>query len=243
MCLYKMSQLKKRLSQWFVNVLTTKNKTQNEPYCFENKNMARSINISSYITYFLFSLLFLLLSLVFFILKLLLMIYHSLKSFCYLLYCSIRQIFSCKKKKKQMMRPNSGLLNNNFNPKDKITLVIDLDNTLVHTSPTKIEKAKNYSIIDNKFYIYKRPNLDNFLLTLSQYSELIIYTASTKEYADKVIDHIDKNKLITKRYYRTDCINVGSNWYKDVSKWGYDEKRVIVIDDLPNCHLTFRSMY
>lgn len=58
-----------------------------------------------------------------------------------------------------------------------------------------------------------------------------------------VIDYIDKNHLINKRLYRSDCLNINKSYFKDVSKFsiGYDTKNIIVIDDLPECHLSYKS--
>lgn len=105
----------------------------------------------------------------------------------------------------------------------------------------KIDKAKNYVLLDNKFFVYKRPHLDEFLDTVSEFCDISIYTASIKEYADKVINYIDKNRVISKRYYRSDCVNISNNWYKDVSKYCHDNRRLIIIDDLPQCHLHYKS--
>lgn len=183
---------------------------------------------------FLLSILLAIVSLLFLLIKIILMIYHSIKSFFYLLACAILQI--CKIKRKKFKRSNSGFVGNSSIK--KITLVVDLDNTLIYSSVNKIEKAKNYAIMDNKFYLYKRPHLDNFLNTMSQFCDIHIYTAATKEYADKIIDYIDKNKLIVKRYYRSDCINVANMFYKDVGKYNFEEKRLIIIDDSPHLHLS-----
>ena len=62
-------------------------------------------------------------------------------------------------------------LNNIKNPtvvieNNKLTLILDLDLTLVYTSAKKIENSKNYAIIDNKYFVYKRPFLDDVLNTV-----------------------------------------------------------------------------
>jgi TFIIF-interacting CTD phosphatase-like protein len=53
-----------------------------------------------------------------------------------------------------------------------------------------------------RYHVYKRPHLDKFLYELSQMGQLHIFTASTRSYADPVIDMIDPNGYITGRYYR-----------------------------------------
>jgi CTD nuclear envelope phosphatase 1 len=58
----------------------------------------------------------------------------------------------------------------------------------------------------NYYYVKKRPHLDHFLFEASKYYNLIIFTSSAKHYADKVIDYIDKQKLLKHRFYRESCI-------------------------------------
>ena len=69
----------------------------------------------------------------------------------------------------------------------------------------------------------------------------VIWNCSCPPSKCQIKFNIDKNNLIKLRYYRHDCLNVGNCWYKDASKCGIDEKRVLIIDDSPNCHLTYKS--
>lgn len=48
----------------------------------------------------------------------------------------------------------------------------------------------------------KRPHLNEFLENMDRYFNLVLYTASLKEYADPIVDHIDPKGLIGQRYYR-----------------------------------------
>jgi Dullard-like phosphatase family protein len=175
--------------------------------------------------------------------SILLKVYQTLESFFILLQAALGKLFCSWKvvAKKKLKRCESGYLDKM--DRGRLSVVIDLDNTLIFSTANKIEKAKNYAIMNNKFYVYKRPHLDAFLSTISQYCELIIYTAGTREYAERIIDYIDKNKLISARYYRENCVNEGNLWYKDVSKYGFDERRVLIIDDTPGCHLTCKGNF
>jgi RNA polymerase II subunit A small phosphatase-like protein len=139
-------------------------------------------------------------------------------------------------KKKKVVRCSSGYLNPG---EEKLTLCLDLDNTLIYSTAKKLNDSGLF--LDNKYYVYKRPYLDDFLITANKYCNLVIYTASIQEYADKVIDCIDKGKLISGRYYRSDCINIDNKWFKDISRHGYEADKVIIIDDLPHCHLKYKS--
>jgi len=64
-------------------------------------------------------------------------------------------------------------------------------------------------------YVQKRPFLNEFLELLSRDFNIVIYTSSEKEYADAILDNLDKYKIINKRYYRADCELQGEEYIKD----------------------------
>ena len=237
--LKKMSDLKRKITLiFYANFESTKEKDiTSEEISTKEGNFKLFLLVLGNI---LLSALLGIISLIFLLIKIVLMIYHSITSFIYLLFCAIQQI--CKIKKKKLIRCSSGYISaetNSNNSTKKINLIVDLDNTLIFSTANKIENAKNYIIMDNKFFVYKRPHLENFLNSVSQFCDIYIYTAATKEYADKIIDYVDKNKLILGRYYRQDCLYIGNTYYKDVSRFSFEEKRLIIIDDSPHCHLSY----
>lgn len=75
------------------------------------------------------------------------------------------------------------------------TLVLDLDETLIHFGDEEDNEE------GETFYMV-RPGLNKFLTELSQYYEIVIYTAGLKEYADWIINQIDRKKTISHRLYR-----------------------------------------
>lgn len=89
------------------------------------------------------------------------------------------------------------------NVKKKKILILDLDETLIHslnklwirssTQSKMIEiKLKNISSL---YYVHKRPFCDYFLQETLQWFELQIFTASVKEYADPIIDWLESEVL------------------------------------------------
>ena len=111
-----------------------------------------------------------------------------------------------------------------FPPEKPYTLVLDLDETLIH-----IPKGKK------SFYsksVIFRPGLIDFLRNLKEYYELIIFTTGLKNYADEVINFIEKDeKYFSYRLYRENAIIRNNNYYKDLSILGRDIKKIIIIDD------------
>ena len=114
------------------------------------------------------------------------------------------------------------------NSKEKdLSLVLDLDETLVH-----------YSIQGVTGQLLVRPYCQDFLKEMSQLYELIIFTAGLQEviiiqYADWAIDLIDPLKLIKFRLYRQHTLQVGPVYIKDLSKLGRDLKKIIIVDNMP----------
>ena len=114
------------------------------------------------------------------------------------------------------------------NPLDKnkhFTLVLDLDETLISFH---MEDSK-------KGLLLLRPGLHTFLQALKPLYELIIFTAGTQEYADPILDSIEKNeKYFEKRLYRQHSIIIENVFVKDLSKLGRDLSKVIIIDNMPH---------
>ena len=104
------------------------------------------------------------------------------------------------------------------------TLVLDLDDTLI-----------NYKLDEKGRGILRpRPNLYNFLNEMRQIFEMIIFTAGTSEYADPILNIIDKKKIIfDKILYRQHTIIMDNVFVKDLSKLGRDLSKVIIIDNMP----------
>lgn len=123
-------------------------------------------------------------------------------------------------------------------PKKLKTLVLDLDETLIHSTTSSCSNFDfMVEVLVNRasclYYVYKRPNLDYFLSVVSNWYNLVIYTASVREYADPVIDLIDENRrLFKRRLFRSDCAQTPSSHYlKDLSKIESDISKMCLIDN------------
>lgn len=86
------------------------------------------------------------------------------------------------------------------------------------------------------FYVLKRPGVDELLESLAAKFEVVVFTASMKEYASLVLDRLDRNRLISHRLYRDSCREVDGKFVKDLSEIGRDLKRVVIVDDNPNSY-------
>jgi len=85
-----------------------------------------------------------------------------------------------------------------------------------------------------KVYMRMRPNCEQFLATMSQLFEIVVFTASQKCYADKLLNILDTNgKYIHHRLFRDDCVQVQENFVKDLRILGRDLSKVIIVDNSP----------
>ena len=136
--------------------------------------------------------------------------------------------------------PSSYLVNTS---KKKYTLVLDLDETLIHF---KVNPNNNNSGI-----LQFRPFISEFLSNIKNYYELIVFTAATKEYADPIIDAIEqKGTKFDHRLYRIHTNIKGNDFVKDISKLGRDLSRIIIVDNMeqnyklqPNNGITIRPFW
>lgn len=90
------------------------------------------------------------------------------------------------------------------------TLVLDLDETLVHSAfkePEQFDIKLPVAIEEREFIVYVqiRPGCFQFLQEMSKHYEVIIYTASLSKYADPLMNILDPEKLCTSRLFREHC--------------------------------------
>lgn len=121
------------------------------------------------------------------------------------------------------------------------TLVLDLDETLVHSSFSKIRKPDIVITIEldgehHEVYVAKRPGVDEFLVRVAQIYEVVVYTASMAKYANPLLDKLDTHGVVTHRLFREACTRVAAGYAKDMSKLGRPLQDVIIIDNSPTCY-------
>lgn len=103
----------------------------------------------------------------------------------------------------------------------KYTLVLDLDETLIHFE----EKDDGTS----QFLI--RPYAQYFLKQVAKYYEVVVFTAALQDYADYILDRMDSTRTVKYRLYRQHTDFSGNVYQKDLSKLGRELSRTIIVDN------------
>jgi RNA polymerase II subunit A small phosphatase-like protein len=128
----------------------------------------------------------------------------------------------------------------------KKTLVLDLDETLIHSSKDhclmpgievrEIDKASRQGSLQIAF----RPGVWEFLRAMESLYEIVIFTASVKSYADQIIDMLDTRGKGYHRLYRNHCQR-SANFIKNLGMLGRDLKKVLIVDNTPQVYALNRE--
>ncbi|GLT52572.1 hypothetical protein SLA2020_259040 [Shorea laevis] len=120
-----------------------------------------------------------------------------------------------------------------------VTLVLDLDETLVHSTLEHCDDADFtftvfFNMKEHTVYVKQRPHLNTFLKKVADMFEVIIFTASQSIYAEQLLDILDPDgKLISRRVYRESCIFSDGSYTKDLTVLDVDLAKVAIIDNSP----------
>ncbi|XP_020105433.1 CTD small phosphatase-like protein 3 isoform X2 [Ananas comosus] len=123
--------------------------------------------------------------------------------------------------------------------KKHITLVLDLDETLVHSTLEHCDDADFtfpvfFDMKEHTVYVKQRPYLKVFLERVAEMFEIVVFTASQSIYAEKLLDILDpERKLISQRIYRESCIFSDGSYTKDLTILGVELAKVAIIDNSP----------
>ncbi|TFK44637.1 HAD-like domain-containing protein [Crucibulum laeve] len=121
-------------------------------------------------------------------------------------------------------------------------LVLDLDETLVHSSFKSIQQADYVVPVEIEYhwhnvYVIKRPGVDNFLKKMGEIYEVVVFTASLSKYADPVLDKLDIHQVVSHRLFRESCYNHKGNYVKDLSQLGRPIADTIILDNSPASYI------
>lgn len=135
----------------------------------------------------------------------------------------------------------------------KILLILDLDQTLVHTVETPLENFPPSFALSPYHHVYLRPYLKDFLYTCSAYFELAIWSSAKRDYVHQVIQKIIPTDIALSFVWSRKKCTFGVHpkntshgnsseqmlsriWFKKlakVKKQGYSLNKILIVDNSP----------
>ncbi len=134
----------------------------------------------------------------------------------------------------------------NGNPKP--LLVLDLDETLVHTLEKPLSRPADLQVCG--FHVYLRPHLREFLVAMQEVFDLAVWSAGSSDYVEPTVEKLFaglnaplfvwSSRRCTRRFDH----EVHDVYYikdlRKVKKKGFDLRRVLIVEDLErNCERNF----
>lgn len=125
--------------------------------------------------------------------------------------------------------------------KGKKLLVLDLDETLIHATYEPLSYSEYFRF--DKYFVYKRPFLDEFLAEISKHFIVGIWSSADDIYVTEIVNSIKpaavhfeivwgKSRCTLKRNYDYDNYYFEKRLSK-LKKKGFRLEEIIIVDDTP----------
>lgn len=126
--------------------------------------------------------------------------------------------------------------------------ILDVDETIIYATKEKLSREPDFEVYD--YYVYKRPNIHEFVYRLVKFYDVAIWSSAGNDYVESIITKLEldiefkfiwgRNEATQKRqlndYYETG--NDTEIYYvkslKKVKRKGYNLERILIIDDSPH---------
>lgn len=124
----------------------------------------------------------------------------------------------------------------------KRLIVLDLDETLVHTTPTvhtHLERIGTYRVFASVDIIYKRPHLDKFLQFAFDQFQVGIWTAASEDYAKYILSKILKESQVPLFVFSSNRCTQRIN-YENITTRDSSADAVVMIKRLSKVRRTYK---
>ncbi|KAG2440949.1 hypothetical protein HXX76_003802 [Chlamydomonas incerta] len=117
----------------------------------------------------------------------------------------------------------------------RMTLVLDLDGTLIASEDEPHAPVPFDYCVDEERFVWLRPGLRRFLESVRPLFEVVLFTAAGESWATCAMQRIDPDgRIFDSRLYRDHTVSHDDwPWVKDLSRLGRDLARVVIVDDNP----------
>lgn len=124
---------------------------------------------------------------------------------------------------------------------DKL-LILDLDETLIYATEKELGVSPDFQF--DKYFVYKRPYLDNFLLDISNHFAIGIWSSADDTYVTEIVKNIKPHNVEFEIIWgRSRCslkrdLNSGNYYFEKrlakLKKRGFKLQQIIIVDDTPS---------
>ncbi len=129
---------------------------------------------------------------------------------------------------------------------EKILLILDLDETLIHSSSALIHQNFDFQVFD--YYVYKRPYLAEFLVFCDTHFQLAVWSSASEDYVELIVEHIFPKEIkpafvwgrekCTRIFDYADFEGISPNYeyakiLKKVKKKGFSFEKILILEDTP----------
>jgi RNA polymerase II subunit A small phosphatase-like protein len=126
--------------------------------------------------------------------------------------------------------------------KEKMLLIFDLDETLVHATKNLIRSDYDFQVFE--YFVYKRPYLAEFLHICNQHFQLAVWSSAGEEYVKAIVAHIfpkeielafiwSANRCTPKYFPEHDNSLIYTKPLKKAKKYGFSLNRMLILDNTP----------
>lgn len=124
----------------------------------------------------------------------------------------------------------------------KPLLILDLDETLIFGSETELHRQADFRV--GPFYLYKRPLLDQFMVSVTRVYDVAIWSSASEDYVHGIAEHllplVGQWKFVWSRARCIQRLNAETFQYdyikdlRKVERLGFDLDRMLIVDDTPS---------
>lgn len=137
--------------------------------------------------------------------------------------------------------------------KNKILLILDLDETLIHATHKTLPQKVDFMI--DYYSVYQRPHLSTFLQAIKDDFRLAVWSSASDDYVTQVVEQIFPKDIIlefiwarsrctyrrnffTEVYGYDNSYNYDNHYeyvkpLKKLKKYGYRLNKMLIVDDTP----------
>ncbi|EPB68227.1 Dullard-like phosphatase domain protein [Ancylostoma ceylanicum] len=124
-----------------------------------------------------------------------------------------------------------------------ITAVLVAVGTILNFIVQGFKRMHRGVVIDRhpvRFSVHARPHVDYFLSVVSQWFDLVVFTASMEVYGTHVADKLDNGRgILNRRYFRQHCTMDYGGYTKDLSAIHQDLSSIFILDNSPGAYRKF----